>query len=263
MSSFPGPSGVYTASGGQRNSRARGTDEAYPHGLPFQDGYLYPVYGADGRPAYQPEAIVSPPTSQYPIMHQVPHDGSRFANSLDITFATQPPGGTMAPSVLHLPPTQVMSISDDPSRSSHMDPHPRMASTSVPSTSTGVWISHGAPDGVTSIRKTAGPMKKPRQQFSACTACRVRRVKCDLKDLRVEWEKYHGKGDTKSPPQHIGDSAAAAVVDRGKRRGRSHGKPNLAAISRKEDIRCTNCHNRGSKCMYVPISRRLKMNLTF
>jgi hypothetical protein len=99
-------------------------------------------------------------------------------------------------------------------------------------------------------------VKKTRQQFSACTACRLRRVKCDLKDLRAEWEKLHGKrGPSPMAPGHIkrekGDPDALpdSETRKGKLPAKMVEKPNLSAISKKEDIQCTNCFHREVKCM--------------
>jgi hypothetical protein len=248
MSGLPASGGVYNAGIGQEIPQPDGPVEGYLSAPIFQDGYQYPVYTM-GQAAYPAGAVLPSATAQYGSVQPVLHQGLNFASPMDIPFRTQQLPATMAPSVLHIPPIHATPDRSNPSL--YLDARSQMTSTSAPAISVGDWVSQGAPSGSAATRKPTGLAKKPRQQFSACTACRIRRVKCDLKDLRVEWEKQHAKNVATPSPQVTADGSAVVGPERGRRRGNARGKPNLAAISRKEDIRCTNCHNRDSKCMCV------------
>lgn len=73
----------------------------------------------------------------------------------------------------------------------------------------GAWSSHQE-------TTRAGPAKTTRSQFSACGACRHRRVKCDLKAKQEEAERTDSKGKARTKPPS-----------------------------------CTNCLERGVLCVYV------------
>ncbi|KAJ7836994.1 hypothetical protein B0H14DRAFT_2792410 [Mycena olivaceomarginata] len=61
-----------------------------------------------------------------------------------------------------------------------------MAPRSSPSTSTPSTVRNGGSRSVSApYRRPPGQPKSSRQQYSACGACRMRRVRCDLKDLPV------------------------------------------------------------------------------
>lgn len=251
MSGLPVSRTTPSGGAGQQDSGLLDVIQAYSRGPSLQSAHLYPVFGGDGGPAHQPGTIMLPPTIQYstapPITHQSTHQSLEYAS---VAFPTQQQGLTLAPSVLHMPPAQGLAMPDRGDRATYLDPRLQHTSASAPTLSVGDWMSQEAqPSGAKAQQPIEKPTKKPRQQFSACTACRIRRVKCDLKDLRLEWEKLHIDSRTKCPSDDVSDVAATIVVDRGKRKGRSQGKPDLATISKKEEIRCTNCHNRGSKCM--------------
>lgn len=70
-----------------------------------------------------------------------------------------------------------------------------------------------------------GP-KTSRQQFTACGACRHRRVKCDLKDRQDEAELKGTQNEEKGP-----------------------GPVRTSAATRKQKVKCTNCHERGMNCV--------------
>lgn len=68
--------------------------------------------------------------------------------------------------------------------------------------------------------------KTSRQQFTACGACRHRRVKCDLKDRQEAAEKLAGlDGNTEGANQ------------------------SGSALARRKKVTCTNCRERGTNCM--------------
>jgi hypothetical protein len=71
-----------------------------------------------------------------------------------------------------------------------------------------------------------GP-KTNRQQFTACGACRHRRVKCDLKMRQEE----------------------ALLMEAEKRANMGHGPMRTVPDSKKEPIVCTNCKDRQMKCV--------------
>lgn len=249
MSGLPVSSATPSGGAGQQDSGLLDVIQAHSRGPSFQSEHLYPVFGGDGRPAHQPGTIMLPPTIQYSTAPPITQQSLGYAS---VAFPTQQQGTTLAPSVLHMPTAQALAIPDRSDRATYLDPRLQHTSASAPTLSVGDWMSQKAQTTDAKAQQPIEkPIKKPRQQFSACTACRIRRVKCDLKDLRVEWDKLRIESRTKSPSDDVSDVAATVEFDRGKRKGRSHGKPDLATISKKEDIRCTNCHNRGSKCMWV------------
>ena len=249
MSDLPIPRASQSAGNRPVGSQPPAATQAY-YRPPSQNDRVYSVSDADDRPAHPPGMALLPQSTQYSALIPIAHQALAFPGSGDMTFTVQQPVSTLAPSVLHIPRTQAMAIPGGSGYVPVMDPSLPHTSTSAPTISVGDWIPQLTSSSSPSVQKpTDKPIKKPRQQFSACTACRIRRVKCDLKDLRLEWEKLHIDSRTKCPSDDVSDVAATIVVDRGKRKGRSQGKPDLATISKKEEIRCTNCHNRGSKCM--------------
>ena len=69
--------------------------------------------------------------------------------------------------------------------------------------------------------------KTSRQQFTACGACRHRRVKCDLKDRQEAAElQAAAEDEMKGPGPHRGSAAA-----------------------RRKKVVCTNCQERGTNCV--------------
>jgi hypothetical protein len=133
---------------------------------------------------------------------------------------------------------------------------------------------------------TSAIVKKVRTQFSACQACRNRRVKCDLKDVVEEWESLipldpsetvpgdTGKGGGKKfpagsdfkygpslPPSehgitHLGQQNGE-MRERGVIPTTNKSKTGLNRNRKMRDIRglqrehlaCTNCYNRGTSCV--------------
>ncbi|KAK8864304.1 hypothetical protein IAR55_001551 [Kwoniella newhampshirensis] len=74
----------------------------------------------------------------------------------------------------------------------------------------------------------AGGSKTSRQQFTACGACRHRRVKCDLKDKQEQAEKV---------AEEEGEESGVGPI----RKGQGGGKQNR--------VSCTNCVERGLNCI--------------
>jgi hypothetical protein len=74
--------------------------------------------------------------------------------------------------------------------------------------------------------------KTSRQQFTACGACRHRRVKCDLKEKQDALERETREDEERG----VG--------------------PVRASVRRKKAI-CTNCEERGTNCVYVTFSSSL------
>ena len=138
---------------------------------------------------------------------------------------------------------------------------------------------------ITSTTTGPGQAKKVRTQFSACQACRNRRVKCDLKDVQEEWESLevssdtpakHGAGAPPYPPgsdHKFGPSLppnlvpgqngnplldpvtgemyrARGVLPTGKSRpGRAGRKTRDIRALGRDQLSCTNCFNRGTGCV--------------
>jgi hypothetical protein len=71
--------------------------------------------------------------------------------------------------------------------------------------------------------------KTSRQQFTACGACRHRRVKCDLKDRQDQAERT---GGLVSPDEGVGAHRTSSAARRAR-------------------VNCTNCEERGTNCVYV------------
>ena len=137
--------------------------------------------------------------------------------------------------------------------------------------------------------------KKVRTQFSACQSCRIRRVKCDLKDAQEEWDSLFPHLD---PSRYRDDVAAAhdprglasggesnasdarygpslppglepgqsgaqlvepttgetyrprGVLPTGKNRpGKKARKTRDIRGLKRDEVACTNCHNRATKCV--------------
>ncbi|ORY32499.1 hypothetical protein BCR39DRAFT_374254 [Naematelia encephala] len=82
----------------------------------------------------------------------------------------------------------------------------------------------------TSGKQNSGA-KTNRQQFTACGACRHRRVKCDLKDRQ--------------------EAAELAAIEE---EGSAGVGPQRQLVSRRKKVSCTNCQERGTNCMYVSFS---------
>lgn len=126
----------------------------------------YPQYG------YQP--LQSPPissTSQQRFQSYFPSGGSQSDES---PISEVPPHlqGQMLPPNGYFPPY--------PNQPANYAPLPPG------------WTSQPAP--------AKGPAKTARSQFSACGACRHRRVKCDLKSKQEEAEKSAPKGKGRAKP---------------------------------------------------------------
>lgn len=82
------------------------------------------------------------------------------------------------------------------------------------------------PKATTKAGKPANGAKTSRQQFTACGACRHRRVKCDLKDRQDQAERdAHESGGTEPRRNAAGSS------------------------SKRKKVACTNCEERGTNCM--------------
>jgi hypothetical protein len=128
----------------------------------------------------------------------------------------------------------------------------------------------------------SGSTKKVRTQFSACQACRNRRVKCDLKDVQEEWDSLeidlqpgssqypsypsgsdHKYGPSLPPPLVPGQSGnplidpttgemyrARGILPTGKSRpGRTGRKTRDIRGLTRDGLSCTNCFNRKSECV--------------
>lgn len=75
-----------------------------------------------------------------------------------------------------------------------------------------------------------GGAKTSRQQFTACGACRHRRVKCDLKDRQEEAERQALEQESHGVGPHRSSTAASAAA-------------------RRKKVSCTNCQERGTNCV--------------
>ena len=96
---------------------------------------------------------------------------------------------------------------------------PSSKTSSRPALTSRVSQSSAAASGSGSGAKTS------RQQFTACGACRHRRVKCDLKDRQ--------------------ESAEQTVVDE----EGGIGPHRISAAGRRKKVICTNCQDRGTNCV--------------
>jgi hypothetical protein len=112
------------------------------------------------------------------------------------------------------PPILSPSWQSVPQTTSRQPPvRPELTSTGESSQSAGSGNAHGP--------------KTNRQQFTACGACRHRRVKCDLKLKQEE----------------------ASLMEAEERANRGHGPVRTVPDSKKEPIVCTNCKDRHMKCV--------------
>lgn len=273
MAGFPNRRPVFNLADPQRDPPP--DKNLGPHqGRPvYQNAVAYPVNGVHGQHPYQPRPVfVPPPSTQYTTVPEIRYHGLAVASAADMSYAGYPPpAGVAIPSVFQvpppdnfLPPNGFLLPDYIPPRSlgTPMSTSNIGLSASAPTVGMGEWLSQRAPpaigNGTRSTGVGADMVKKTRQQFSACTACRLRRVKCDLKDLRAEWEKLHGKrrpSPMESEPSRREQDDLDALPDGEKKKGKLPAKvvekPNLSAISNKEDIQCTNCFHREVKCVYV------------
>jgi hypothetical protein len=76
-------------------------------------------------------------------------------------------------------------------------------------------------------QRREGAAKTTRQQFTACGACRHRRVKCDLKDRQERAENL----------------ATIEEDDKGL------GPQSVASSAKRKRVSCTNCQERGTNCV--------------
>lgn len=273
MASFPNHPGVFNLNHPQQNPSSNRDPGAQSREAIYQDAAAYPVYRMDGQPIYQPQPIYAPPlNTQYTTVPEIQYHNLAPASAADMSYAGYPPSGGLAiPSVLQVPPMENFQPPGRLQLPEYIGAEPLGPpiisstiglSTSAPTGGMGEWMSQRAPPTVGHASKplpiVPGVVKKTRQQFSACTACRLRRVKCDLKDLRAEWEKLHRRGGpipTDPGPSKKEEDVTALQPEDWKKKGKLPAKvvekPNLTAISRKEDIQCTNCFHREVKCMCV------------
>ncbi|KAJ9108955.1 hypothetical protein QFC21_000277 [Naganishia friedmannii] len=164
------------------------------------------------------------------------------------------------PSVFHDPRShmsQVPAVAEQRNDTGHVTAQSQALSMSAPVMGMGDWMSQSlvSMNVLEHIPPITRTLKKPRQQFTACTACRTRRVKCDLKDIRLEWEKLH-KGDNLETRQTLEiaenekrDGSCTPDVKKKKAKSTPTEKPNLIAIGKKEDVPCTNCYTRETTCI--------------
>lgn len=256
MAGFPTHRPVFNLDGSQHDSSSGQNPGGPGQGGPiYHDAAAYPDYAMGGQRTYQPRPVFAPPlNTQYTGIQQIQYHGLAVASTADMSYAVHPQPGVIAiPSVLQVPAGQAIPHANLRNHPTYPGHQLLSASRSAPAVSMGGWMSRGAPFAPGNVAKPTGIGKKPRQQFSACTACRIRRVKCDLKDIRAEWEKVHAKRESAEVPRpgKNTEEGSTALPDIGKKKGKANEKPNLSAISRREDIQCTNCYNREAKCMYV------------
>ncbi len=116
---------------------------------------------------------------------------------------------------------------------------PTYAPTQQPSLPSPSWQSHvpaasSAPTSSRNTRAVTSPTgssqsqstaKTSRQQFTACGACRHRRVKCDLMDIQEEVERIAAEEDHKG----VG--------------------PQRGSTARRRKVFCINCIERGTNCV--------------
>lgn len=234
------------------------------NGRVSQNSSLKGGYAADGSWYSAQPMLLQPTTPQHgPLLHQVSGFpiGMAPASSVEPQYAFQHPSSPVTvPSVFHDPRSRTFDVAVTQQRSNtgYIAVQPQAMSMSAPVMGMGDWISQSVvPMTILDpVPDTTRMLKKPRQQFSACTACRTRRVKCDLKDIRLEWEKVHNGGNLEM--MQTLDIAESEQLDSSTSDGKKKKvkttlteKPNLAVISKKEDVPCTNCYNRETTCMYV------------
>lgn len=279
MAGLPNRHGVFNPNDPQLNPTLNPNPNVQSRETIYQDA-AYPVYGMEGQHPYESRPF-APPPMQYTSVPEIQYHGLARASAADMSYAGYPPSGVAIPSVFQVLPMDNLHPPGQHLPREYIGPEPLLEinapliglSTSAPSGGTGEWMSQRAPLPTGNTTKptamAAGVVKKTRQQFSACTACRLRRVKCDLKDLRAEWERLHRRGGP-SPVELASrrkeEEDAALIPDDPKKKGKLPAKvvekPNLSAISRKEDIQCTNCFHREVKCMYVLLRETALATLT-
>ena len=198
-----------------------------PFTFPPQASPLYPggpmYYPAPG-PSSLPISSAASPFSSPPL-----HAGSRPALGVPVPSPDQfPMSNYLQP---QLSPYQTPLINSASTSNSlggmndYFSPYPPSTS-SLPLVSP-TWPVHSAgagPGAPLPGSSTPGPSRGPRtsrQQFTACGACRHRRVKCDLKDRQEEAER---------------------VAKEEEREGR---RP----MGRRPKISCTNCIERNTNCV--------------
>lgn len=222
--------------------------------IPPNDG-RFNQYVADSGQYYNPPSSMSynhghPPPLHYfpPPLGQDEQDRSRPALSLHLP----PPSGSYdSNNITRLPAGYVDQISPDRMRGTavnspyitplgpinsdstsgsgmteYFPPFGTPNQTHQPISPT--WATQQAATG--KITRRDGGAKTSRQQFTACGACRHRRVKCDLKDRQEQAE-----------------GEAVTALD-----GENGGfEPNhlLASSSKRKKVSCTNCKERGTNCV--------------
>lgn len=229
---------------------------------PYPPGMYYSE-PSSSNPSYQlntpaPNIHFYPPVP--PGHDALPHDRSGPSMSLDL-----PPQFPFVPHLMGQMPMEYMPIHDMPPQGLHPG-SPYVTPLGMPSMASGsgsssqgmtdyfppfgtspahvgqpipafspTWSS-APPAGTKSTKastskaeKAGHAAKTSRQQFTACGACRHRRVKCDLKDRQDQAEKAANEGGSKGPGPHRTNAAAAAA--------------------RRKKVTCTNCQERGTNCV--------------
>lgn len=164
---------------------------------PMYEAYpQHPGYGGGASLPQNPPAFPQPPSyaPPYPI---VSTSTTAVGQSQWTAFA--PPGSARQPTSVHA----------------------RAPGPPGPSSSVNASKLH-ALDGTTGKKKT-------RQQFSACRACRSRRVRCDLNDKQQQWEWLYGE-------EASGKQPSAPILSGVQNRSR-------------DKLACTNCTERKQVCM--------------
>jgi hypothetical protein len=224
-----------------------------PHQYPsaplehLNEAYYPPPLATSASPIFPPIHLYPPPISNGPLtrppavnpepMGFLPaqYDSSMPVSEYEIAQGTSPymtpvgfgpmtagSGGSGSHTMTeYFPPYNDPSTSGLPTQPEHLK-------TTEPFTSSS-WQS--APPASTSRPKVEGSRggnpgaKTSRQQFTACGACRHRRVRCDLKDRQEEAEAS-------------GSTSGQGI---GAHRSNSGG--------RRKKISCTNCTERGTNCV--------------
>lgn len=174
-----------------------------------------------GYPSYQQQPQLSPYYTPYgqPVV-SASSNGSNGSSHMAEYFPPYPQGtpAQQAQSQLYSGQAQISPPFPSPSWQSPHLVTPATSSRPDPVSATGSSQSGGSGN-------THGP-KTSRQQFTACGACRHRRVKCDLKDRQEEAERK---------ALEDGEGGVGPV------------RSNPAA--RKKKVICTNCQERNMNCM--------------
>lgn len=198
----------------------------YPSG----PGPLYYQQQQPQAPQHQHQAQLSPYYAPYTQTHVLTasSNGSNesapmseyFPPYSDSTLAHQQPQQQQ-----YQPPSQQHQAFISP-------PLPSPTWPTAPSTALKTPGSRPEPASAAGSSQSAGSGHGPktsRQQFTACGACRHRRVKCDLKDKQEQLDRQDAIADAQ----------------------RGVGPVRTDSATRRKRIICTNCQDRGMNCVYV------------